>query len=46
MHVVALLAPSLPDEDHTKDIDFSGASIRARWDAGYAQTLTALEQAP
>ncbi|HQT87238.1 MAG TPA: patatin-like phospholipase family protein [Acidiphilium sp.] len=46
MHVVALLAPSLPDEDHTKDIDFSGASIRARWEAGYAQTLTALEQAP
>jgi NTE family protein len=46
MHVVALLAPSLPDEDHTKDIDFSGASIRARWEAGYAQTLTALDQAP
>jgi NTE family protein len=45
MHVVALVAPSLPNEDHTKDIDFSGAGIRARWDAGYAQTMAAIEQA-
>jgi NTE family protein len=46
MHVVALVAPNLPGEDHTKDIDFSGGGIRARWEAGYAQTRTALEQAP
>jgi NTE family protein len=46
MHVVALLAPSLPGEDHTKDIDFSGGGIRARWEAGYAQTRKALEEAP
>ena len=46
MHVVALVAPTLPGEDHTKDIDFSGAGIRARWEAGYAQTKTAIEQAP
>lgn len=46
MHVVALLVPALPEEDHTKDLDFSGGSIRARWAAGYAQTQMALEQAP
>jgi NTE family protein len=46
MHVVALLAPSLPDEDYTKDIDFSAGGIRARWAAGYAQTTRALETAP
>jgi NTE family protein len=46
MHVVALVAPSLPNEDHTKDIDFSGAGIRARWAAGYAQTQAAIAQAP
>jgi NTE family protein len=45
MHVVALVAPSLAHEDHMKDIDFSGAGIRARWAAGYAQTKAAIEQA-
>ena len=46
MHVVALLAPTLPDEDYAKDIDFSARGIRARWDAGYAQTSLALASAP
>jgi NTE family protein len=46
MHVMALIAPTLPNEDHTKDIDFSGSSIRTRWEAGYAQTKAAIEQAP
>ncbi len=46
MHVVVLLAPSLADEDHTKDIDFSSGGIRARWDAGYLQTVAAIEKAP
>ena len=46
MHVVRLLAESLPSEDHTKDIDFSRKSIRARREAGYADTLSALKQAP
>jgi NTE family protein len=46
MHVVALVAPTLPDEDHTKDIDFSAGGIRARWEAGYAQTKAAIAQAP
>ena len=30
MHVVRLLAPKLDGEDHTKDIDFTPAGIRAR----------------
>ncbi len=46
MHVVALVAPDLPDEDCTKDIDFSESGIRARWDAGYTQTLRAIEASP
>jgi len=46
MHVVRLLAPQLENENHTKDVDFSPSSIRARWEAGYTQTMSALEQAP
>jgi NTE family protein len=46
MHVVTLVAPSLPDEDHTKDIDFSAGGIRARWEAGHTQTKAAIAQAP
>src|SRR3712207_3044882 len=46
MHVVRLLAPPLEGEDHSKDVDFSPAGIRARWDAGYADTQRVLAQAP
>ena len=46
MHVVRLLAPSLENEDHTKDIDFSASGIRRRWDAGYADTQRAIARAP
>jgi len=42
MHVVRLLAPRLDNESHIKDIDFTPAGIRARWDAGYADTTQAL----
>lgn len=42
MHVVRLLAPRLDRESHTKDIDFSPDGIRARWEAGYADTNRAL----
>jgi NTE family protein len=42
MHVVRLLAPRLDNESHTKDIDFSPAGIRQRWEAGYADTNRAL----
>jgi NTE family protein len=43
MHVVRLLAPRLKNETHIKDIDFSPAGIRARWEAGYADTNRALQ---
>ncbi|MGB6766975.1 MAG: DUF3734 domain-containing protein, partial [Methyloceanibacter sp.] len=44
MHVVRLLAPRLDNESHTKDIDFSPAGIRSRWEAGYADTNRVLER--
>jgi NTE family protein len=37
MHVVSLKSPRLGNEDHTKDIDFSAAGIRQRWQAGYEE---------
>ncbi len=46
MHVVRLLAPRVDNEDHTKDVDFSPAGIRTRWNAGHAAARRAIEQAP
>jgi NTE family protein len=46
MHVVRLLAPRLDNEDHTKDVDFSPAGIRERWEAGYTHTSEMLQKAP
>ena len=46
MHVVELLAPRLDNENHTKDIDFSPTGIRLRWEAGYADTIRALQRSP
>jgi NTE family protein len=46
MHVARLLAPRLGDEDHTKDIDFTPAGIRARWQSGYDETARMLASAP
>jgi NTE family protein len=46
MHVVRLLAPRLDGEDQTKDIDFSRAGIRKRWEAGLADARKALNAAP
>ena len=46
MHVVRLNAPNLEGEDHTKDIDFTADGIKARWQAGYADTRSMLERAP
>jgi NTE family protein len=36
MHLMRLVAPRLPDEDQTKDMDFRTARIQARWQAGIA----------
>jgi NTE family protein len=46
MHVVRLLAPTIGGENHMKDIDFSPAGIRARWEAGYADTRGVVAKAP
>jgi NTE family protein len=46
IHVVRLLAPRLAHEDHTKDVDFSPAGIRERWDAGYRHTTDMLANRP
>jgi NTE family protein len=46
MHVAHLVAPRLEGEDHTKDIDFSATGVRARQQAGYADTLRMIERAP
>ncbi|HJQ55328.1 MAG TPA: patatin-like phospholipase family protein [Vineibacter sp.] len=46
MHVVRLLSPRYDFEDHTKDVDFSPAGIRARWHAGYVNAMRAVAAAP
>jgi len=46
MHVVRLLAPPVGTDDHSKDIDFSPASIKARWEAGYREARSVIERAP
>jgi NTE family protein len=46
MHVAHLVAPRLEGEDHTKDIDFTASGVRARWQAGYADTRSMIERAP
>ncbi|HEX4411679.1 MAG TPA: patatin-like phospholipase family protein [Xanthobacteraceae bacterium] len=46
MHVVCLNAPRLANEDHLRDIDFTSAGIRARWQAGYADTMRTLSRRP
>ncbi|MEO6032072.1 MAG: patatin-like phospholipase family protein [Burkholderiaceae bacterium] len=44
MHLVRLVAPRLPDEDHTKDMDFSTSRITSRWQAGLTDTRRAIAQ--
>ena len=46
MHIVRLLAPRLAAEDHTKDIDFTPAGIRARCEAGFIDAQEVIAQAP
>lgn len=43
MHMIPLLAPRLPYEDQSKDMDFSASGIAQRWEAGYAHTMRALD---
>ena len=44
MHVMRLIVPPLPDEDHTKDMDFNSARIAARWSAGLEDARRAIAQ--
>ncbi|MEP7283822.1 MAG: patatin-like phospholipase family protein [Rubrivivax sp.] len=44
MHVMRLVAPRLPNEDHTKDMDFTSARIAARWSAGLEDARRAITQ--
>ena len=46
MHVARLNAPRLDGEDQLKDIDFTPAGIRARWQAGYSETRRMVALAP
>ncbi|MBC7942418.1 MAG: patatin-like phospholipase family protein [Chitinophagaceae bacterium] len=46
VHVAHLVAPRLPGEDHAKDIDFTAQGVRARREAGYADTLGMIQRAP
>ena len=46
MHVAHLVAPRLEGEDHTKDIDFGAAGVRARREAGYADAQRMIARAP
>jgi NTE family protein len=46
MHLCRLHAPRLAGEDQSKDIDFSESGIRQRREAGYASTMTMLQQRP
>jgi NTE family protein len=46
MHVARLNAPRLDGEDQLKDIDFTPAGIRARWQAGYSATRRMVTLAP
>lgn len=46
MHIIELDAPRIDGEDHTRDIDFSPGGIRARWQAGYADTCRVLARRP
>ena len=46
MHVAHLVAPRLPGEDHSKDIDFTPQGVRARREAGYSDTFDMIRRAP
>lgn len=41
-----LASATLESEDHTKDVDFNPANIRARWQAGYQNTRDVLARKP
>jgi NTE family protein len=46
MHIVRLVATGIAGEDQMKDIDFTPMGVRARWQAGYADTRRMLDRSP
>ncbi len=46
MHLMNLVAPRLPDEDGSKDLDFNARRIAARWQAGLDDTRQTLARRP
>jgi len=46
IHLVEINAQPLPGETNARDYDFSRAAIRARWQAGYADTRRMIERRP
>jgi NTE family protein len=46
MHLVEINAQPIEGETNARDYDFSRATIRARWQAGYADTCRMLERRP
>jgi len=46
MHIVEINAPSFDGEGYSRDIDFSHASIRERWQTGYADTRRMIARRP
>jgi NTE family protein len=46
MHLVNLLAPRIEGEDLNRDIDFTGAGVRLRREAGHAAARRMIERQP
>jgi NTE family protein len=46
MHIVRINAVSSKNDDYLREIDFTPEGIRARWQAGYADTVRMLERRP
>jgi NTE family protein len=46
MHIVRINSKPHKDEDYLREIDFTAAGIRRRWQAGYDDTARTLERRP
>ena len=46
MHLIEINAEPIDGETNARDYDFSRAAIRARWEAGYADTRRMIERRP
>jgi NTE family protein len=46
MHIVRINARPQKNEDYLRDLDFTAAGVRRRWQAGYDDTMRTLEWVP